>query len=235
MINVYAEQSTNIFNDSDYSQNTERINGSQPNTSISSKLINTVLRLTSLNLYGLTEGLKQIGGDVFPSIPGATSSLDSAKEYYVEALTELTHKNSVVSISKEFNEEDTFFSLTLDTKRLGNIKGNVRITCEFIKSGTGKKVINSFNFNIRDLATSGIEWQQFGPVSLAGSTGTSFEFSICSLAVGHGIGSLTGSLTAKIRMKAFTNQQVSGDNAFFVIDSANKYTCKMYMEYEYVI
>jgi hypothetical protein len=234
MIKVYAEQSTNIFNDSDYSQNTERINGSQPNTSISSKLINTVLRLTSLNLYGLTEGLRQIGGDTSNG-PGTTSSLDSTKKYYIDILTDLIHKNSVVSISKEFNTEDTFFSLTLDTKRLGDIKGNVRISCEFTDTATSERVMNSFNFNIRDLATRGIEWQQFGPVSLAEKTGTSFEFSICSLAVGHGIGSITGSLTAKINMKAFTNQQVSGINSFYCVDSPRKYKCNMYMEYEYVI
>lgn len=94
-LKVHGESTTQKYTDSQYNSDTQRINGAQPGTPISSKLINTGLRNATLVTSALIEALKTVvpnSNDLTTAITVGTNTTHAA---LVTALTEALVKIKV--------------------------------------------------------------------------------------------------------------------------------------------
>lgn len=90
---VHAENTTQKFTDAQYSSESQRIEGAQPGTAISSKLINTGLREATLFSAALIEALKSAIPDnadlTNPIVVGVDTTFDELSAMLAEALVKI--------------------------------------------------------------------------------------------------------------------------------------------------
>jgi hypothetical protein len=98
-LKVHAEETTQKYTDGQYSANDERINGSQPGTTISSKLINTSLRQSTLITAAFVEALKEVLGDklVTGITVGVDTTFDDVKTMFVDGLLKIKVAESTLA------------------------------------------------------------------------------------------------------------------------------------------
>lgn len=87
-LKVHGENTTQKYTDAQYNTDTQRINGAQPGTPISSKLINTGLRNATLVTSALIEALKTVVPNDNDLTTPITVGTATTHEALVAALTE---------------------------------------------------------------------------------------------------------------------------------------------------
>lgn len=96
---VYAENSTNIYNDSEYDASNERINGSQPATPVVSKLMNTALKSVSM----VTEAFMNVVTQTQVDDVGVQSAQSTIVDYITQGLISFIDTNVGYSFSSTEN------------------------------------------------------------------------------------------------------------------------------------
>lgn len=94
-LKVHGESTTQKYTDAQYNADTQRINGAQPGTPISSKLINTGLRNATLVTSALIEALKTVVPNDNDLTTPITVGTDTTHSALVAALTEALVKIKV--------------------------------------------------------------------------------------------------------------------------------------------
>lgn len=100
-LKVHGESTTQKYTDAQYNTDTQRINGAQPGTPISSKLINTGLRNATLVTSALIEALKTVvpnSNDLTTAITvGAATTHAALVTALTEALVKIKVENAVLA------------------------------------------------------------------------------------------------------------------------------------------
>lgn len=169
---IFGENTTNIYNDEDYSASegdstqSGRLNGAQPNTLISSKLFNTVLRGNSLAVKALMDTISAT------NLIGPNSNLNDVVAAINEGLKSFISKNSPsskieITQSEKDGKTSLKFVVTNDgvtqTIEVDDILAENAITSNNIKGGTQGSILyqngaNKTSFLSSPVDTSGEEY-----------------------------------------------------------------------------
>jgi len=100
-LKVHGENTTQKYTDLQYSDNIERINGVQPGTTISSNIINTGLRQSTLVSTALIDALKALiptENDLVNSITvGSDTQLTDLTNAFIDALAKIKVQNAILA------------------------------------------------------------------------------------------------------------------------------------------